>query len=71
MAKKCLNCLFRAHFEEQDFNLIDYFCCLKGEFIKDINKSCKDWVIRKCIVWDIVNKECDKLDRTDETTIII
>jgi len=68
--KSCENCKSKSYFENKD-NSIDYFCVIKGDFIKDLKDICECWVLKRDIVKQIVNKECDKLERIDETINII
>lgn len=68
--KSCENCKSKCYFENKD-NSISYFCVVEGDFIKDLNGLCECWVLFKNIVREIVNKECDRLERINETIIII
>ena len=71
----CKNCAFLGFFEckKTVYNLeeIDYFCIIEGDFKKDLNDICECWVIKRDIVKQIVNKECDKLERIDKTITIV
>jgi len=68
--KQCENCAFLGYFERDKrvFALeeIDYFCIIEGEFKKDLTDICECWVKKRDIIKQIVNKECDKLERIDE-----
>lgn len=68
--KSCENCNSKSFFENKD-NSVSYFCVISGKFIKDLSDLCEYWIKSKNIVKGIVNKECDRLERIDETITII
>lgn len=71
----CKNCGFLGYFEHKktiySLEKIDYFCIIKGIFIKDLSDICECWGKLKNLIEEIVNKECDRIGRIDEIIKIV